>query len=194
MRALSEIHFSNRNEFGNWLKKHHETSPGIRMIFYKKHTGKENISYSEAVEEAICFGWIDSIVKRIDDEKYSRKFTPRINTTNWSDINKERARKMLAQGKMTDSGLKKIDVYTKTGKLDWGKPPATKNETMKVPDFIKSFLRQNEPAWKNFNKLAPSHIRNYTLWITSAKKEETKIKRLHEAAELLKEDKKPGMK
>lgn len=166
------------------------------MIFYKKHTNKDYIPYKDALEEALCFGWIDSTSKKIDDEIYLRKFLPRTNTSNWSDINKKLALSLIEKGKMTEAGLRKIDVYLKTGKVDWevkSQGEKKKNE-LDIPDLILKELARSEPALTNFDKLAPSYKRNYIQWITSAKREETILKRLKEAIELLKENKKLWLK
>jgi uncharacterized protein YdeI (YjbR/CyaY-like superfamily) len=117
MKDFDKIHFKNRGDFRHWLEKNHRKSQGIWMIFYKKHTKRDNITYDESVEEAICFGWIDSILKKVDEDKYIRKFTPRTNTKNWSDANKRRATKLIKNGKMNEAGLNKIDLNKKTGKI-----------------------------------------------------------------------------
>jgi uncharacterized protein YdeI (YjbR/CyaY-like superfamily) len=196
MKDLDNIHFKNSLQFRQWLEDNHDKSPGIWMIFYKKHTKKENILYEEALDEALCFGWIDSIIKRIDNEKYLRKFTPRTNTENWSDANKSKVVKLIKNGRMNEAGLKKIDSYLKTGKVDWDKE-TIKNEKikeLKIPDFIKKEFARNEPALTNFNNLAPTYKEHYIYWISSAKRDDTIRKRLDESIELLKENKKLGLK
>ena len=189
-------HFKSSEEFRTWLKKHYDKSTILWLIFYKKHTGIKNISYDEAVEEALCYGWIDSTKKRIDDEKYAWKFTPRSNTKNWSDTNKIRVNKLIKEGRMTEAGLNKIDLYLKTGKIDWEVIPKHKKirDEVQTPEFIIEFISKNEAALYHFNQLAPSHKRNYIAWITQAKKPETIKKRLAEAIKLLKKNKKLGLK
>jgi len=196
MKELENLHFANRASFRDWLKINHDKSPGIWLIFYKKHTETECIEYHEALDEALCFGWIDSIIKRIDEFKYARKFTPRTNTSKWSEFNKRRVDELIKNGKMTETGLKKIDSYLKTGKVIW-----TTTETRKkkpgdlfVPEFIINEFAKNEPALSNFNKLAQTYQRYYILWITNAKREITKKNRLEESIRLLKENKKLGLK
>lgn len=197
MKDLYKIHFKKREDLRKWLEKNHGNSPGIWMIFYKKHTKEENITYDESVEEALCFGWIDSIIKRLDENKYVRKFTPRTNTENWSDANKRRVLKMVKNGKMTEAGLKKISIYKKTGKVDWeghkteGK---RRKDEFDIPEFITSEFAKNEPALKNFYNLAPGYKKHYIFWITNAKREETLRKRLDESVRLLKQNKKLGLK
>lgn len=189
-------HFKNRESFRKWLNSNHDKSKVIWLIFYKKHTGIENISYNEAVEEAICFGWIDSIKKRMDEEKYVWKFSPRTNTKNWSDLNKIRVNKLIKEGRMTEAGLNKIDVYLKTGTIDWKVIPKQKQAKVdvEIPEFITEHFSKNQPALSNFNQLAPTYKRNFILWITNAKRNETILKRLQESTCLLKANQKLGMK
>ena len=197
MKELEQIYFNNRESFRNWLVKNHDKSPGIWMIFYKKHVNTECIEYREALEEALCFGWIDSIIKKVDEDQYLRKFTPRTNVSNWSDLNKKIVLSLIKKGRMTEAGLKKIDVYLEKGKVEW-ENKVTKEDPRKkelqVPDFITNAFAENEPALTNFNNLARSHKRNYILWITDAKREETILKRLNESIKLLKENRSLGLK
>jgi len=144
----------------------------------------------------LCFGWIDSLIKKIDDDKYARKITPRTNTRKWSELNKKKVLELIKKGKMTQAGLNKIDTYLKTGKVDWVRNKTQEKELKKfdIPDFIIGELGKNEPALINFNKLATTYKRHYILWITNASKEETIRKRLKESIGLLKENKKLGLK
>lgn len=196
MKELEYKHFGNRQEFRNWLQKYHDVSPGIWMLFYKKQSGTEGIEYSEALEEALCFGWIDSIIKKIDYDKYARKITPRTNIKKWSDFNKKIVAELIEKGEMTEAGLKKIDSYLKTGKVEWEveKSKEKVRKEIEIPGFIIEELGKNEPALINFNNLAPTYKRHYVLWITYAKRQETVQKRLIEAIDLLKENKKLGLK
>lgn len=164
------------------------------MVFYKKHTNTESIKYSEALEEALCFGWIDSIIKKIDDYSYARKITPRKDTKKWSELNKKIVARLIQKGKMTEAGLKKIGYSSENGVKDVKKPSRKDSGEIEIPDFIIRELAGNEPALINFNKLAPSHRKHYILWITNALKKETVQKRLKESIELLKQNKKLGLK
>ncbi len=191
------MHFDNREAFRSWLEKNHDKSPGFWMIFHKKPKDIPGITYNEALEEALCFGWIDSIIKRVDEALYLRKFTPRINTSGWSDLNKKYVLSLIERGKMTKAGLEKIDVYLKTGNVDWkntGDKNNSNSTVLQIPDNILSAFSDNEPALTNFTNLARSYKRQYILWIMDAKREETFQKRLKEAVELLKENRKLGMK
>lgn len=196
MQDLDQLFFKNNNTFRSWLKDNHDKSPGIWLIFYKKHTNVECITYTEALDEALCHGWIDSTRKRVDDEKYIQKFSPRKNTLNWSDVNKLKVLALIKQGKMTEIGLNKIDEYIKTGKFTWKlEEEKEKKETgVEIPAFIVNEFSNHEPALSNFNNLAKSYKKQYIGWICSAKREETKLRRLGEAVKLLKENKKLDMK
>lgn len=197
MTDLEYIHFKNKDDFHRWLQNNYDKSPGIWMVFYKKHTHLESVKYEDALDKALCFGWIDSIIKRMDNDTYARKFTPRTDTTKWSDVNKRKVIALIKSGRMNESGLKKIDIYLKTGKVDWsiGVPIIEKKKiAVDIPDFILKSFSQNETALMNFNKLSVACKRQYILWITSAKKSETIQKRINEAIGLLTENKKLGLK
>src|SRR5678816_4889869 len=106
------LYVTNRDEWRDWLAKHGQSETEVWLIYYKQQSDRPRIPYDDAVEEALCFGWIDSIVKRIDDEKFAQKFTPRRNTSKWSELNKRRVRKLIREGRMTDAGLARIDAAT----------------------------------------------------------------------------------
>lgn len=196
MKELEHIYFNNRKSFRNWLEKNFDKSPGIWIIFYKKHVTIECVKFNDALEEALCFGWIDSIIKKIDNDQYVRKFTPRINTSKWSESNKKIVIALIKNGKMTEEGLKKIDIFLKTGRVDWENKELKEKETkeLDIPDFIKEEFAKNEPALTNFNNLSQTYKRHYILWITNAKREETIHNRVIESIELLKQNKKLGLK
>jgi uncharacterized protein YdeI (YjbR/CyaY-like superfamily) len=196
MKELEYIHFGNREEFRDWLQKNHELSPGIWVVFFKKNVNQNSLKYPELLEEVLCFGWIDSLIKKIDDNKYARKITPRTNIRKWSEVNKKIVSTLIINGKMTPAGLNKIESYSDKGKVDWENKTCEKKviEKIDVPDFIVSQLSQNEPALMNFNNLAPTYKRHYILWITTAKRNETVQSRLKESIELLKENRKLGLK
>ncbi|HET6557278.1 MAG TPA: YdeI/OmpD-associated family protein [Prolixibacteraceae bacterium] len=191
MRALESIFFETRESFHQWLEQNHDKSPGIHIICYKNHSGVQCISYRDALLEALCFGWIDSTVRTLDHNRYLRMFTPRRNTSNWSEVNQKLVMTLIGEGKMTEAGLKKIDSYLKTGRVEWPAPEGKTGE-LTVPAFILDELGQNEPALSHFNQLSKTNKRYLVGWITSAKRPETIQKRIMESIALLKENKKPG--
>jgi len=196
LKELENKRFKNRDEFRKWLKINHEISNGIWILFYRKHINKENISYNEMLEEALCFGWIDSLIKKVDSDTYARKITPRTDTKKWSELNKQKVEELIKANKMTQAGLNKIEPYLRTGRVVWEiKKPDPKNKrSISIPDFILEEFSKNEPALRNFEGLAQTYKRHYIRWITSVKKEEALQKRLKESIELLKNNKKLGLR
>ncbi|NOZ73842.1 MAG: bacteriocin-protection protein [FCB group bacterium] len=185
------LQVKNRDQWRAWLRKNHATETEIWLVYYKKHTGKQSIGYPDSVEEALCFGWIDGIKKRIDDEKYTHKFTPRKKTSRWSPLNIKRAEKMIAEKKMTSAG-RAVFEQRKEYDQEFLKSRAARN--INLPPGMEHALRANRKAWENFKNLAPSHRKQYILWLINAKKDVTRQKRLKEAIILLERDKKLGMK
>jgi uncharacterized protein YdeI (YjbR/CyaY-like superfamily) len=198
VNELEHIFFSNRQVFRDWLEQNHSLSTGIWMVYNKSHVAKKGITYREALEEALCFGWIDSLIKRIDQNQYMRKFTPRTNTGQWSDLNKQLVAMLIENGRMTEAGLKMIDskLLKKTKSVDPIVEPGKTNKAMPytIPKNFLAVMSQSQPALENFNRLAPSHQRHYILWITNAKRPETIQKRIEEAVTLLKKNQKLGLK
>ena len=188
---ISRLHITNRKDWRLWLSENHHKEKEIWLIYYKKHTGKQRVPYNDAVEEALCFGWIDSVVKTIDDERYMQKFTPRKPKSNWSDSNKKRIKKLIKAGEMTKAGLEKIEIAKING--TWDKT-ITSTNSFEMPVELENALDINESAKDFFNELTPSYRRQYIGWIASAKKEETKQKRVKEAISMLGKKQKLGMK
>ncbi len=188
---MKQVYVKTRKEWRNWLKLHHDKSNGIWLVFHKKQTGKPSLEYDEAVEEALCFGWIDSIIKKIDDEKYLRKLTPRKADSQWSELNKKRIAKLEKQGLMTEAGSAKVREAMSSGLWDKSDlPPAT----LQISKEFRSALEKSKKAKNFFNQLAPSYQRQFIGWIAAAKRQETKEKRIREAIALLKKGEKLGMK
>lgn len=191
MKITEKLHVTNRDDWRAWLSQNYDTEKEVWLIHYKRHTGKPRIPYDDAVEEALCFGWIDSLVKKIDDEKFAQKFTPRKRKSKWSEANKKRVGKMIKEGKMKKAGLAKIREAKNNG--EWFKT-APVEKKLEVPACIRKAFATNEKAQDNFNNLANGYKRQLVGWITSAKKEETRKRRLTEAVQLLEQNKKLGMK
>jgi len=182
--------FKNRDDWRAWLADNHAVEKEIWLVLHKKHTGKQSISYDEAVEEALCFGWIDGIVKSMDDEKYALRFSPRRGGSVWSEANKKRVARVIAQGRMTKAGLVKIKEAKKNG--EWDKA-AQREDVTNVPTDLRRALQANRAAQRYFDALAPSHQRQYIYWITDAKKDETRRRRIQAALRLLRENRKLGI-
>ncbi len=187
--ADQQLYFANRGEWRAWLEANHATAKEVWLVIYKKHTGQLGLSYEEAVEEALCFGWIDGLLHRIDDEKYALRYSPRKKGSIWSEVNKRRVRKLIKQGRMTEAGLAKIRDAKANG--EWRAARLRENVT-NLPDDLAQALKTNRPAWHNFERLAPSHKKQFIYWITSAKTDVTRRKRIHETIRLVAENKKLG--
>jgi len=181
---------ANRKEWRKWLSINHSIKKEIWVIYYKKHTLKPRVPYNAAVEEALCYGWIDSTVKRIDEERYCQKFTPRNIKSVWSDLNKERVKKLIEAKKMTRSGLTKIEAAKENGKWD---EEYLVNKNNPIPKIFKDELNNHSKAKVNFENLPPSHKKHYINWIIAAKKNETKLRRCNKAIEMLNDNKRMGM-
>ena len=180
--------FPTRRAWRAWLERHHASARVAWLVYFKEHAGKPSIPYEDSVEEALCFGWIDGIIRRLDDERYARRFGPRIPGSRWSALNKRRAEKMRREGKMAPAGMAKFRVS--------GKPQGITSRT-KTPDphpeFVKA-LRAQAKAGKYFHGLAPSYQRQYLFWIAEAKREETRSRRIAEAVQRLASHQKLGLK
>ncbi|HPE35355.1 MAG TPA: YdeI/OmpD-associated family protein [Bacteroidales bacterium] len=200
MTTLEQRFFEDKPAFRNWLEKNHDTSPDIWIVCCKKHVNTPCITHPDALRTALCFGRIDSIIKRLDHDRYIVKFTLRKNISKWSEVNKKLVDELIRSGEMTTAGLQKIESWRNTGKVSWENHESEKKiskETtgeMAIPAFILDELERHEPALTNFNRLAPSHKRNYVKWIIPAKRQETTDRRILEAAAMLKENKKPELK
>ena len=175
-----------RQAWRKWLEEHHASSLEIWLVFHKRHTGVTSVPYDDAVEEALCFGWIDSLVRRLDDAKYARKFTPRKANSRWSTSNRRRYAELEARGLLAAQGLARAPTSRS------GDAPSPSVSTL--PSYIEETLKADPVAWQFFEQLAPSYRRAYIGWIDSAKRQETKEKRLREALGLLASGKKLGLK
>ena len=176
-------------QWRDWLTKHHASELEVWLIFYKRHTGVESIAYKDARDEALCFGWVDSLVKRLDDRRYAIKFTPRRSDSRWSDKNRQRYAALEASGRLKPAGIARRP--TDRG---YGPRPARLLLPSKLPAYIQAALNKRATAARHFEALSPAQRRRYVAWIESAKREETKLRRLKEAIRLLAAGKVLGLK
>jgi uncharacterized protein YdeI (YjbR/CyaY-like superfamily) len=184
-KELQKLEVRNRQQWRTWLEKHHAANPGVWLVFYKEHTRVKSIPYEDSVREALCFGWIDSLIKRLDDDRYARMFTPRQPTSKWSDINRKRWEELKEAGLLTAAGL----AAAPTGNT-YAPRPAIPD----LPNYIAKALKANPKAWGFFQELAPTYRRHFVGWIHTAKRPETRDKRIRESIELLAAGKKLGLK
>lgn len=182
---------SSRQDWRNWLSQNHETSDEVWLVFFKKSTGKSTLPYNDAVEEALCFGWIDGKKRGLDQERYAFRFTPRKPDSLWSSSNKQRVEKLLEQGAMTPAGRQCVEKARETGV--WDRIPDTER-SYSMPAELLEALERSPKAREFFDSLAPSYRKKYITWVASAKREATRLRRAEEASSLLSQNKKLGMK
>jgi uncharacterized protein YdeI (YjbR/CyaY-like superfamily) len=182
------LEVTDRAAWRAWLAEHASTDTEIWLVYFKKYTGKPGISYIDSLEEALCFGWVDSLIQKIDEEKYARKFTPRKIRSAWSEINKHLVAKLVREGQMTAAGLARVDFPLP----DAGAPKPPPPE-LPIPDWLETALKASPVAWENYQKLPPSHRHRYIAWITDARREQTRQKRIGEAITLLEGNKRLGI-
>ena len=185
-KTIKTLGVTSRTAWRNWLKKHHDSHSRIWLVFHKRHTGRPSPSYDDAVEEALCFRWIDSLIRRLDEDRYARLFTPRKANSRWSTANRRRYADLQTRGLLAVSGVKRAPTR-RSG-------DAPRPSVSAIPSYIMQALKTNTRAQRCFEELAPSYRRMYISWIGAAKREETKQKRLREAITLLAAGKKLGLK
>lgn len=171
------VFFKNRAEWRKWLRRNHDKSSEIWILTYKKHTGKQCASYEDALEEAICYGWIDSRMRRIDDERHTWRFAPRKPNSIWSMSNRKRAERLIREGRMADPGMAKVDAAKQSGEWDRAYAPS---KPPRMPTDLKNALMKDDLAWKNFQAFAKSYRTTYIYWVSAAKREETRRNRIRE--------------
>jgi uncharacterized protein YdeI (YjbR/CyaY-like superfamily) len=182
-----QLLFADREVFRLWLSKNHGTNKGIWLIFSKVSQLK-TLKPDEALEEALCFGWIDGLIKSIDDVKYIKKFSPRRKGSKWSERNKDIVNKLITNDKVTEYGIKAIDEARKSGTWDAPKrEPVLDNQI----EILTNALKGHEPALSNFLKMPPSVRKTYTRFYLDAKQQATRINRLQNIIGRLNENKKP---
>jgi uncharacterized protein YdeI (YjbR/CyaY-like superfamily) len=177
---FEQFYAKDRQEWREWLAKNHATAPGIWLIYYKKGSGKPRVAYADAVEEALCFGWIDSLANTLDAERSIQLFTPRKPKSPWSKLNKTRVEKLIAQGLMTPAGLEKIEAAKKNGL--WSAFDAV--EDLIIPPDLTEALAANDTARTYFEAFSNSSKKAILWWIESAKRPETRAKRIEETVRL----------
>ncbi len=168
--------FSSPEKFREWLEKNHDKATELFVGFYKKSAGKKSITYPEALDEALCFGWIDGVRKSIDETSYVQRFTPRKPKSIWSLVNVRHVERLKKEGRMAEPGLKAYALRDpkRTGIYAFEQEPRVFS-----PEYEKKF-RANKPAWEFFQAEPPSIRRTCIFWVMSAKKEETRLRRLEQ--------------
>jgi uncharacterized protein YdeI (YjbR/CyaY-like superfamily) len=167
---------ASRQEWRDWLQANHAAAPGVWFIYHKQSSGKQRISYDDAVEEALCFGWIDSLTKKVDDERYRQLFTPRKPKSPWSKPNKARVEKLLRAGLMAAPGLAKVEAARQDG--SWN--ALDDIDALTIPADLREALAANPTAERHFHAFSPSAKKGILWHIASAKRPETRLKRIEQ--------------
>ncbi len=186
MDKKEQHYFKNANEWREWLHQNHNTSTGIHLIFYKVSSEFESMRWEEAVQVALCYGWIDSTVRKLDDERRIQVFSPRKNKSVWSKLNKSYIEKLLKENLIHESGLAKIEIAKQNG--SWTSLDAAHD--LILPDDLKIAFEQNKIAFENYQNFSPSYRKNYLFWLYQAKREETRNNRVTQIINLCYQNKK----
>jgi uncharacterized protein YdeI (YjbR/CyaY-like superfamily) len=187
MEFNSALSFKNRDEWRKWLENNYRTEKEVWLFHYKKHVGKIGIKLEEAVEEALCFGWIDGKLRKVDDERFMLRYSPRKADSVWSKLNRERVEKLVAAGKMTASGLSIIEEAKKRGSWDQA---YTNLKQDRIPADLRKALAQDKTALDNFQRFANSYRNMYIQWVKSAKTGKTRSERIEKVVKQATENKK----
>ena len=180
MNNRPELYFKNDKEWRTWLLENYDSSTGIYLILYRVDSAQESMRWEEAVRVALCYGWIDSTVKKLDDERRRQLFTPRKAKSVWSKLNKSHIKELITEGLMHESGLEKINAAKKDG--SW---TALDNvENLIVPEDLQLAFDNNHVAYDNYKAFAMSYRKSYLYWLNMAKREETRTKRITEIIRL----------
>ena len=185
MAELAFLDVRTRAKWRAWLGKHHKSSRGVWFVFHKVHTGVKSVPYEDFVREALCFGWIDSLLKRIDADRFALKVTPRKPTSKWSDINRGRWRALKRARLLAPAGLAAAPTENRY---------APKPSMPELPSYIRKAIKAKSDAWTFFQKLPRGERRNFVVWIHIAKRPETRERRIRESIALLAAGRKLGLK
>ncbi|UOB17827.1 YdeI/OmpD-associated family protein [Abyssalbus ytuae] len=182
----NHYYFKTKEEWRKWLEKNHNSSNGIYLIFYKVESSYESMRWEEAVREALCFGWIDSTVKKLDNERRRQYFSPRNNKSTWSKLNKTYIKELIENGLMHEAGLAKIEMAKQNG--SWTAYDDVENFI--IPDDLKKAFNKNKKAFENYLNFSKTYKKSYLYWLHQAKRSETREKRIKEIIELCANNKK----
>ncbi|MFH1032369.1 MAG: YdeI/OmpD-associated family protein [Chloroflexota bacterium] len=190
MNVEKALYFKDSQEWRKWLEENSGRSQEVWLVHYKKNSGKTSVSLSDAVDEALCFGWIVGKLKSIDEEKYILRYSPRKPNSVWSNINKVKAENLIASGRMTPAGLARIEEAKQNSLWDGAYTNKKRDE---IPADLLSTLAKHPVAMKNFENFANTYRNMYIGWVTGAKTAETRQKRIIEVVRRTSLNKKPGI-
>jgi uncharacterized protein YdeI (YjbR/CyaY-like superfamily) len=188
MNAIDPLFFPDPSAFRDWLERHHATEKELWVGFYKVKSGRGGMVYRQALDEALCYGWIDGMVRRVDEESYMQRFTPRRKGSTWSLVNTRRAKELQALGRMRPSGLAAFEarVEEKTGQYSF------ERQAVRLSRDLQRTFKADARAWAFFSAQSPSYRRTATWWVMSAKREETRQRRLARLMEACVAGRRPG--
>lgn len=189
---MKKKYFETKLAWENWLADNYNKETELWLVYYKNHTGRACVTYEDSVRIALCYGWIDGLVKRLDEQKYARKFTPRNKKSMWSESNKKRVAELIKAGRMQAAGLKLVEAAKKNGNWDKVIQPPKINTTPSAE--FKLALGENPEAKVFFESLAVKHKNQFIIWINMAKRDETRNKRIIKSVEMLASKQKLGLK
>lgn len=189
---MKKLHADSIQEWISWLHQNHDTEEGVWLVFRKKGKGPVPFGYQEALDEALCMGWIDSLLKRIDEHTYMRKFTPRKASSTWSERNKVRVEELILNGKMKAEGMRTIEVAQKNGMWDKGvKSPEVDDS---LPAALLAAFQEHPRARDHYFAMPLRAQKQFNIWINMARRAETVKKRLEESIQLLEKGQELGLK
>lgn len=180
MEDKEHHYFRNAEEWRAWLHENHHSSKGVYLIFYKVSSNEESMRWEEAVQVAICYGWIDSTVRKLDEERRKQVFSPRKDKSVWSKVNKTYIERLLKDGLMHESGLAKIEIAKKNG--SWESLDAV--EDLLMPADLHTAFLSNQKAFDHYHAFSPSYRKSYLYWLNQAKRPETRANRIAEIIRL----------
>ena len=190
MVAQKSLHFKNRREWRSWLSKNHDKENELWLVHFKKNSGVDSVALADAVEEALCFGWIDGKLQSIDKDRYVVRYSPRRLKSVWSKINKDRAERLIKSGMMTPAGMVKIEEARKNGLWD---AAYTNRRSDEMPADLEAAFKEDEEAWSNFHGFANSYLNTYIGWINDARAETTRKRLIARVVDRAKQNIKPGI-
>ena len=173
---MTPLFFATQDEFRQWLEANHDKESALIVGFYKVNSGKPSMTWSESVDQALCFGWIDGVKHSIDQDSYQIRFTPRKKNSIWSAVNIKKVEGLVEKGLMRNAGLVSFNHRTE----DKSKIYSFENEEVKFSPELEAIFKSNKAAWDYFQSLAPTYRKPSSNWVMSAKQEATRLKRLHE--------------
>lgn len=177
-RDHPQVYLAGRGAWRDWLERNHDRRRGVWVVFYKKATGKPTMAYEEAVEEALCFGWVDSRTRRLDVERYVLMFTPRNPAGPWSRPNKERVARLVESGRMAPAGMALVDEARRNGAWTVYDPI----EDLVIPEDLEAALADHRSARENFDALGVSTKKSVLWWIAGARRPDTRARRIARTA------------